>query len=276
VYRESFETPTRVQGELPEGLVAFALPLRDRDEAQFWGEMERCGHLRCMSSGALDMTVPSIREHIVVLAQEAVLWDRLPPAIAHVLTAGAAKRGLEVPPAKYGLWARQVDALIDSIGNGRSMPGMVLTEAELEESLLGLLQAIAAEASPGASPLSSAKRRAAVASLLAHARRADARLQFLDALCEDCGVSRRTLEYAVREHLGTSIQTFLSRVRLHRARSDLLRAEARGLRVTDVAIRHGFTELGRFAGEYEREFGELPSTTLRRKPPPVPISLRPR
>jgi transcriptional regulator GlxA family with amidase domain len=35
--------------------------------------------------------------------------------------------------------------------------------------------------------------------------------------------------------------------------------------VTSVALRHGFTRLGRFSAYYQSTFGELPSTTLRRR-----------
>jgi AraC-like DNA-binding protein len=35
--------------------------------------------------------------------------------------------------------------------------------------------------------------------------------------------------------------------------------------VGDVAMRHGFTHLGRFSVEYRRRFGEAPSATLARR-----------
>jgi len=35
--------------------------------------------------------------------------------------------------------------------------------------------------------------------------------------------------------------------------------------VKEIAIEHGFVELGRFAGDYRRMFGELPSETLQRQ-----------
>jgi transcriptional regulator GlxA family with amidase domain len=35
--------------------------------------------------------------------------------------------------------------------------------------------------------------------------------------------------------------------------------------VTTVALRHGFTHLGRFSAYYQSAFGELPRTTLRRR-----------
>jgi adenylate cyclase len=57
-------------------------------------------------------------------------------------------------------------------------------------------------------------------------------------------------------------------MRLVRARQELLRA-GRHATVTDIALANGFSQLGRFAGQYRRLFGELPSATLRRtaRPP---------
>jgi AraC family ethanolamine operon transcriptional activator len=48
---------------------------------------------------------------------------------------------------------------------------------------------------------------------------------------------------------------------LHAVRRDLQRA-FRGETVTQVALRHGVWELGRFAHRYKYLFGEYPSETL--------------
>jgi len=96
--------------------------------------------------------------------------------------------------------------------------------------------------------------------------------EFLDAhelaapslaeLCAIAGVGERTLEYAFRELLGMPPVRYLRLRRLNRVRSELRAAEPATTRVTDVATRWGFWQLGRFASEYRALFGEYPSETL--------------
>jgi AraC family ethanolamine operon transcriptional activator len=81
-------------------------------------------------------------------------------------------------------------------------------------------------------------------------------------LCGIAGVSERTLEYAFREQLGMSPVRYLKVRRLNRVRRDLLDPEPGPTSVTETALRWGFFDLGRFAGEYRSLFGELPSGTL--------------
>jgi transcriptional regulator GlxA family with amidase domain len=85
----------------------------------------------------------------------------------------------------------------------------------------------------------------------------------VDRLASALGFSSRTLHRVVRRELGVSPMLLLRRVRLAQARADL-EAPAPGTTVTDVAFDCGFAHLGRFAGEYARQFGEPPSETLRR------------
>lgn len=82
-------------------------------------------------------------------------------------------------------------------------------------------------------------------------------------LAEALGVSVRTLQSCFHRQLNTTPTAYLRECRLdaaHRA----LRTAPPGTSVTAVAMHHGFTHLGRFAGEYRARFGEPPSQTLRR------------
>ncbi len=85
----------------------------------------------------------------------------------------------------------------------------------------------------------------------------------LERLADIAGVRPRTLETHFRMFLGTTPLGWARRMRLTRARQQLLQAGAQTT-VTDVALANGFSQLGRFAGEYRGTFGELPSATIRR------------
>ncbi|OLU18415.1 AraC family transcriptional regulator [Pseudomonas sp. PA1(2017)] len=83
----------------------------------------------------------------------------------------------------------------------------------------------------------------------------------VEQLAAHVGVSVRTLFSGFREFRGTSPMTFLREVRMQRVH-EALRHE-KGESVTDIALKWGFTHLGRFSQEYRKRYGELPSATLR-------------
>jgi TolB-like protein/AraC-like DNA-binding protein len=78
-----------------------------------------------------------------------------------------------------------------------------------------------------------------------------------------CGVPERTLRKHFKRFIGVSPIAHLRRLRLAAARGELLACEGSGS-VTEIATRHGFAHLGRFAADYARHFGEPPSATLAR------------
>lgn len=82
-------------------------------------------------------------------------------------------------------------------------------------------------------------------------------------LCLATGVSERTLRSAFHNVYGIGPNRFLKLRRLIQVRRALQRASPDTL-VSEVATRHGFWDLGRFAGDYRNLFGESPSRTARR------------
>ena len=78
----------------------------------------------------------------------------------------------------------------------------------------------------------------------------------------ETGVSPRVLELTFRETIGCTPLQYLHQRLLNIVHRELLNAEPGTTSVTEVAIRWGFSELGRFAVQYKRLFGESPSTTL--------------
>lgn len=85
----------------------------------------------------------------------------------------------------------------------------------------------------------------------------------LDEIARAAGVSERTLHRGFRSFRETTPMAQLKTLRLQAARQALV--EGKSTSVTDAAIECGLPHLGKFAREYRRQFGELPSQTLRRR-----------
>ncbi|MEM9073699.1 MAG: helix-turn-helix domain-containing protein [Myxococcota bacterium] len=79
-------------------------------------------------------------------------------------------------------------------------------------------------------------------------------------ICDEIGVSWRTLDRAFRERFGVGPKAYVHRRRLTAVRAALTRQRG-AVRVADVANAWGFWHMGQFARDYRRTFGELPSET---------------
>jgi AraC-like DNA-binding protein/tetratricopeptide (TPR) repeat protein len=77
------------------------------------------------------------------------------------------------------------------------------------------------------------------------------------------GVSERTLLKQFQAFLGVPPLTYLRRLRLDAAKSELTNP-GNNEPISDIAARCGFTHLGRFAAEYRRQFNETPTAARQR------------
>lgn len=77
-----------------------------------------------------------------------------------------------------------------------------------------------------------------------------------------CRVTMRTLEAGFRNYFETTPTAYLRRIRLDAVRNELAHGET-AMRISEVARRWGFVDMGRFAVRYREAFGETPSQTLR-------------
>jgi transcriptional regulator GlxA family with amidase domain len=80
-------------------------------------------------------------------------------------------------------------------------------------------------------------------------------------ICKTVGASWATLERAFADEFGVSPKAYIQAKRLAAVRQELIRSES-GTLIADVANRWGFWHMGRFAANYRKQFGELPSQTL--------------
>lgn len=84
----------------------------------------------------------------------------------------------------------------------------------------------------------------------------------MDDIAAAARVSVRTLQQGFRQFRMTTPMAYLHEIRLTAAHRDLMNTDE-VQSVADVALKWGFTHLGRFAADYKKRFGVLPSQTLR-------------
>jgi AraC-like DNA-binding protein len=147
-------------------------------------------------------------------------------------------------------------------------PREVLAESAvhgLEQQLIHALVECLSDGVPGAHNRRMAKRHG---DLMARFEDACATCEHgppgLFGLCATLGVAERSLRASCTEHLGMGPMSYLRLRRLKSVRRALCSASPADSSVAELAKRHGFTELGRFAASYRQLFGELPSATLQR------------
>jgi AraC-like DNA-binding protein len=87
----------------------------------------------------------------------------------------------------------------------------------------------------------------------------------LSELCATIDVPERTLSDCCSKFFGVSPGQYMRLRRLNLVRAELRRADPATTSVAQIARRHCFSELGRFAAVYRRIFGEFPSVTLTSK-----------
>ena len=80
-------------------------------------------------------------------------------------------------------------------------------------------------------------------------------------LCTVTRASYATVERAFREMYGITPKIMLNEMRLSKVRTALLHPDS-STTVTEVALRWGFVELGRFSAYYRQRYNETPSETL--------------
>lgn len=84
----------------------------------------------------------------------------------------------------------------------------------------------------------------------------------IEDIVDASGVPRRTLYDGFKRFRGTAPMNYLRSVRMEGAREDLLNGLGKQ-NITSIAMKWGFTHLGRFSIEYKKRFGESPSDTFK-------------
>ena len=161
-------------------------------------------------------------------------------------------------------WWRQVRHLIDDLDNGldpwRSRNILEDMERNLLTSLLysfrhnymDALQAQEVQAAP---------KHVKLAEDYIHAHLKDP--LSIDDLVTVTGVSQRSVFEGFKSFRGTTPMKYVLQLRLEKVRGELL-TSGPNRTVTDIALKWGFNQLGRFSVCYKKVYGESPSETLKK------------
>jgi AraC family ethanolamine operon transcriptional activator len=258
---EASDRALRQRGDLGLGSYGFAMPIRASGPAIFNGQRVEGDAIMVGRGDELDLCTPDSFGLIGAVVDGellAPLWERMyqkplarwlesqlvvpaRPAAADALRALHLEAMARVQAADSPL--REATALLQ------------LRDAILIEWIEALPEAIDTSELPSATARKRLVDRACEL-MLSHP---DEPLSMLE-VCRRIGASRRKLNYCFQDVLGTSPVKYLRAVRLNGVRREL-RAAAGA--VQDVAARWGFWHLGQFSLDYKRQFGELPSATLK-------------
>lgn len=166
-------------------------------------------------------------------------------------------------PAEARAWQRTVDYVTATVADDDAAASPLVLGAATR-----LLAATALSTFVEATPSETAQERLDAAPVVV--RRATA---FCDAnpdldigvedIARACHVSVRAVQLAFRRHLDTTPMAYLRKVRLDRARAELVAADPAVATVTRIALRWGFADASRFSALYRAAYGEVPSETLR-------------
>ena len=268
---ERCDLAVRQRGSLGADHYGFAMPLHAGTQpAIFNGQRVDADAIMLGSGAELDLCTPERFSLVAVVVQADLLnplWQQMygrPPSawIESQLVVGA-RAGLAAELRACHLRVMQdAAALLGPAVDGGAVPADDTAARQLRDALLiewfeALPDSIDASGLPGAL----ARKRLVDRACELMLAQADEPLSMLD-VCRRLGTSRRKLNYCFHDVLGSSPVKHLRAVRLNGVRRELRNTAPS---VQDAAARWGFWHLGQFSRDYKRQFGELPSVTLKRR-----------
>jgi AraC family ethanolamine operon transcriptional activator len=260
-YHENYPLLTHLRGELLGGRFGLALPLGGPPIKFAGEEMEPCRLASAMTGEEMDVHAGGGLHQIVVLVDQFRLLELAEESGLHrdvlrALQPGRSNMPLVAKPESVAGLGEKALRLLKTASIG----ALSLRREDIEELIYGeILSLIDVKNLPPGRPPAAVLVRRAMEIVDAHPGPLP-----VATLCRLLRTSPSTMETSFKKITGLTPHTFFLRRRLNRARTALLDADQAEIRVTDIALEHGFTELGRFSVRYREMFGECPSDTLQR------------
>lgn len=271
VYREDYACRIHARGELIGDRFGLGI-ITGGPGAIFSGAtMTESTVASAMTGEELDIVAPRGFGQIIMMVDQKSLYELAEDAGLGAGVLGNLRLGrsgmplVARPEAVYAV-QKKFNALLDEAASG----SLHLHQDELEDLVYeAMLSVIDTDDVSSGRPSSSVVVRRAI-----EVFQASGGFLRMANIYRRLNVSPKTLQNAFRTVTGLSPRSFFQRVMLNRARRALLASDSEEDKVTAIAAKLGFTELGRFAVRYRELFGESPSETLhRQKRAPVAIPL---
>lgn len=273
IYRDCWSQRTVARGALPRGYFMLGTGARPHSGINWCGDDTDAQLLALTPPDTeIDFIMPAATPYVAIL---------LPIRYLHSLSGGEINdlpsltgcHHFRCDPALGIQLIARLNRMIDTYEHN---PERLSSPAEWEGAAICLLDDLA-EMGFGRAvdrhPVRLSARRQALRRALEYGESVRDKIS-VPQFAQQLAVSQRSLELAFREFLGITPRQYLNYRRMHGVHSELQRRPPKSRCVTQVANAWGFSELGRFAGEYKELFGELPSTTLHQTPVRAPQSLR--
>ena len=266
IFRVAFNRSFLQRGGSPEGMLTFGLLGESVGEIGWYRGRAAADNLLVFNSGGdyESVSQPGFNAHTLSFSEEHL--DRvaahldLPVILSPYRQGGVA---LHIDPAAASDLRLRLQGLDRAMARGTKMAEAGWIRHELEHEIPARLIRLLAT-NPQATSLTIDRPR-----ILAVQKARD----YIDAhvnepptiqeVCQAAGVSWRTLNYAFREIFGVTPKQYLQATRLDGVRKELHR-RGPSAKISDIANNWGFWHMGQFARDFKRQFGELPSATIRR------------
>lgn len=260
--RESTNRALRQHGEMNPACCGFALSCRQEGEARFSGQRMDTQSVMVGRCDELDLCSPPGFELMGIVVDNALLqslaerlYERDPPAWL--------ERRVVLHFDEATMQSLR-STLLGAFAALDAMPALLADPTAAmqlrDEVLLAWLDALPEAVDLRELRATEAHRRVVRRACDLMMSRPDEPLSMLE-VCSRIGASQRKLSYCFQETLGLSPARYLRALRLNGVRRELKQPASRS--VQDIAAHWGFWHLSQFATDYRRQFGELPSQTLR-------------
>jgi AraC family ethanolamine operon transcriptional activator len=265
IYRDNWSQRTLATGALPADYFAVAGPARPNGGIHWCNaELNTQRLALALPDAELDFIIPSQTPHLVLLMPVHYLKAWLGEESASSLLLSK-HHHLQCDPQLIGRFLIRLQWMLDKyVGQ----PALLTDPGEQRAARNYLLDELA-ELDPSPHQNSPNIRRNSQHLALRRALDYGESLRASVSVPEfarKTGINQRSLELLFNKTLGITPRQYLYRLRLHHVHRELQLRRPAERCVTEVAASWGFSELGRFAGDYRHLFGELPSATLKKHP----------